>query len=103
MTDYFVETVALCKKYTDRKIANTISGTNGTITLGTSWTQVGSTDTYTQGVTISGYTVTNNTRVDLISDPAVISQMESDSVEQIYIRNTFNAYRCRRIRHCFFF
>ena len=35
-----------------------------------------------------GFIVTNKTRGDLVADPAIITQMDSDSVDRIYISNT---------------
>ena len=44
-------------------------------------------DPYTQAVTITGYTVTANTRADIMADDAVIEQMVNDGVDTIYIEN----------------
>ena len=52
-------------------------------------------DPYIKGVTLNGYTVTENTRVDLISDMATLRQMDADGVEALYIVNdngTLTAY-----------
>ena len=83
-----LETYALCKKYTDSQVGggSAITGTMGTITLGTSWT-AGSNGVYTQTVTATGYIVTRKTRVDLVADAATIAQLVADGVTQIYISN----------------
>lgn len=66
-------------------VARKTSGVVGSITIGTSWSGSGP---YTQTVTATGYTVTANTIVDLMTDSAVINQLQSDGVEQLYISNT---------------
>ncbi len=42
---------------------------------------------YTQTVTISGQTITANTRVDLLPNAGIISQMENDGVTALYVTN----------------
>ena len=54
------------------------------ISLSGGWT---GNDPYTQAVTITGYTVTANTRADIMADDAVIEQMVNDGVDTIYIEN----------------
>lgn len=63
------------------------------ITLSSTWT--GSASPYSQTVTISGYTVTANTKVDLQPAAAVIQQLIDDGVLGLYIINnngTLTAY-----------
>lgn len=62
------------------------------VTLGTTWSGNGP---YTQTVTVSGYTVTANTKVDLQPDATAIAQMISDGVNALYVVNnngTLTAY-----------
>lgn len=66
--------------------------TKKTISLATSWSGNGP---YTQTVTISNYTITANSKVDLQPDTDIISQMISDSIQALYIDNnngTLTAY-----------
>lgn len=56
-----------------------------TITTITTWSGSGP---YTQTVTLSNYTPTSNSKVDLQPDSTVISQMISDGVSGLYISNT---------------
>ena len=56
-----------------------------TITTTTTWSGSGP---YTQTVTLSNYTPTSNSKVDLQPDSTVISQMISDGVNGLYISNT---------------
>lgn len=56
-----------------------------TITTTTTWSGSGP---YTQTVTLSNYTPTSNSKVDLQPDSTVISQMISDSVNGLYVSNT---------------
>lgn len=64
-----------------------------TITLASaSWS---GSDPYTQTVTISGYTVTANTRVDIACDYATLNAMAADGVTALYFENsngTITAY-----------
>lgn len=63
------------------------------ITLSSTWT--GSASPYTHSVTISGYTVTANTKVDLQPAAEVIQQLIDDGVLGLYIINnngTLTAY-----------
>lgn len=79
-----VETLALAKKYTDEHGGG--GGTKvsvKTLTLSADWT--GSESPYTQSVTISGYTVTNKTKVDLTADETAIAVMQASGTERIYI------------------
>lgn len=55
-----------------------------TVNLSTSWSGNGP---YTQTVTISGYTITANSKVDLQQDATVISQLVADEVQGLYIEN----------------
>lgn len=62
------------------------------ITLSTSWS---GTDPYTQTVTVSGYTITANSKVDLQPDAATVNQLITDGVKALYIENnngTLTAY-----------
>ena len=64
----------------------------GSITLGTTWSGAGP---YTQTVTITGVTVTSNTKVDLQPDTTALAQMASDGITALYIENnagTLTAY-----------
>lgn len=63
------------------------------ITLDTSWS--GSSSPYTKSVTLPGYTVTSNTRVDLFCDATNVNKLVADGVGRIYIVNdngTLTAY-----------
>lgn len=63
-----------------------------TLSLSTTWTGSGP---YTQTVTVSGYTITANSKVDLQPDAAAIAQLVSDGVNALYIANdngTLTAY-----------
>lgn len=57
---------------------------NKSISMTTTW--IGA-DPYLQAVTVGGYTVTENTRVDLLADVTTMRQMEEDGVEALYIVN----------------
>ena len=62
------------------------------VTLSSTWSGSGP---YTQTVTVSGYTVTANTKVDLQPDATAIGQMISDGVLALYVVNnngTLTAY-----------
>ena len=56
-----------------------------TITTTTSWTT--QTDDYTQTVTVSGATVTANSKVDLQPDTTALTQMLSDGCTALYVEN----------------
>ena len=56
----------------------------GTITLSLSWSGSGP---YTQTVTVSGATISSNSKVDLQPTPAQLAQLISDGVEVIVIEN----------------
>ena len=59
------------------------------------WTQVGSSDVYSQSVTLSLANITSATRIDLFPDSATIMQMVNDGVYGIYVENnlgTLTAY-----------
>ena len=58
--------------------------TKGSISLSTTWSGNGP---YTQTVTISGYTITENSKVDLQPDAAVLSRLITDGVRALYIAN----------------
>lgn len=55
-----------------------------TITLSTSWS---GSDPYTQTVTISGATITANTKVDIQLGDSALAQLINDGVSAIYIEN----------------
>lgn len=62
------------------------------ITLSTTWS---GSDPYTQTVTLSNYTVTSNSKVDIQPDSTAIAQLISDGVKGLYILNnagTLTAY-----------
>lgn len=59
------------------------------ITLSSTWT--GSASPYSQTVTISGYTVTANTKVDLQPAAAAIQQLIDDGVLGLYVLNNNGA------------
>lgn len=62
------------------------------VTLSASWSGSGP---YTQTVTVSGYTVTANSKVDLQPDATTIAQLITDGVSALYIVNnngTLTAY-----------
>lgn len=56
-----------------------------TLTLSTEWNGIAS--PYTQAVPVSGYTVTNATKVDLVANPAVIEAMLDSRTDEIMIVN----------------
>ena len=56
------------------------------VSIGTSWAQVGSTSEYTQVVTISG--LQDGDKVDLQPDATALLQMQNDGVAAIWIVNT---------------
>lgn len=58
--------------------------TKKSISLSTTWSGSGP---YTQTVTVSGYTITANSKVDLQPDASVLAQMISDDVNALYISN----------------
>lgn len=70
-------------------MTDTISGNQpriATITLAAgAW--AGS-DPYTQTVTISGETITANTKVDLLPSTAVANQMASDGISELFVTNS---------------
>lgn len=69
------------KEYADRYATR-----YATITLPVaSWAASG--DNYIQTVTVSGYTVTANTMVDLQASPAVVAQLVADEVNALTIVN----------------
>ena len=55
------------------------------ISLSTNWSGTGP---YTQTVTISGYTITANSKVSLQPDAGVIAQLADDGVTAMYVANT---------------
>lgn len=69
-------------------MTDTISGNQpriATITLTAGlWSGTGP---YTQTVTISGQTITSNTKVDLIPDPDIVSQMAESETTSLFIVN----------------
>lgn len=63
-----------------------------TLTLSTSWS---GSDPYTQNVTVSGYDITEKTKVDIVGDATAINQLCSDGVSTVFITNnnkTLTAY-----------
>ena len=56
-----------------------------TLTLSTNWN--GTMSPYTQSVPVSGYTLTQNTKVDLVANPAVIDAMLASRTDEIMIIN----------------
>ena len=64
---------------------NLSSTSTGTITLSTTWS---GNDPYTQTVTVTGATVTSNSKVDLQPDATVIASLMNDGVKALYISNT---------------
>lgn len=57
----------------------------GSLSIGTSWT--GSESPYSQSITISGYTVTANTRVDLAADANTIATLTEQGVKSLFVVN----------------
>ena len=57
----------------------------GSITTSTTWTT--QTSDYTQTVTVSGATVTSNSKVDLQPDTTALTQMLSDGCTALYVEN----------------
>ena len=64
-----------------------IQQSTGMLTLSTSWT--GTESPYQQSVTVTGYTVTANTRVDLTADATVMNAMIDGGISAIYIKNNY--------------
>lgn len=63
-----------------------------TLTLGTSWSGY---NPYTQNVTVSGYTVTSKTKVDIVGDASTINTLCNDGVSTVFVSNnngTLTAY-----------
>ena len=56
-----------------------------TLTIGTDW--IGDESPYHQMVTVTGYTVTANTKVDIMADPSVIQVMLESECSEILIIN----------------
>ena len=54
------------------------------LSLGASWSGSGP---YTQAVTVSGYTLTARSKVDLQPDAAALAQLASDGVQALYVSN----------------
>lgn len=71
------------KEYVDGK-----APVKKSISLSATWSGSGP---YTQTVTISGYTITPNSKVDLQFDASQIEQMISDGVSEIYADNNNGA------------
>ena len=66
--------------------------TKKSISLSASWS---GTDPYTQIVTVSGYTITANSKVDLQPDAATVNQLIADGAKALYVENnngTLTAY-----------
>ena len=66
--------------------------TKKSISLSATWSGSGP---YTQTVTVSGYTITANSKVDLQPDATTIAQLITDGVKALYINNnagTLTAY-----------
>lgn len=85
-----VSLVSTGDKYNWNNKANKIQ--KKSITLSTTWS---GDDPYTQVVTISGYTVTANSKIDLQPDAATVNQLITDGVKALYIENnnsTLTAY-----------
>ena len=79
------ETLALAKEYTDEHGGGSggSSVTVKALTLSADW--AGNASPYTQEVTVTGYTVTSNTKVDLTADETAIGVMQASGTERIYI------------------
>lgn len=60
------------------------------ITLGTGWTGNGP---YVQAVSISGYSITANSKVDLQADAAAVNQFIADGVTAVYTENNNGSLR----------
>lgn len=71
------------KGYVDGKAPKKLA-----ISLSSTWSGDGP---YTQTVTLSGYTVTANSKVDIQPDSTVIAQLITDGVAALYIDNTSGA------------
>lgn len=56
-----------------------------TVTLSTNWS---GSDPYTQVVTVSGYTLTANSKVDLQPDATTLNQLMTDGVKALYVENS---------------
>ena len=58
--------------------------TKNSISLSATWSGSGP---YTQTVTVSGYTITANSKVDLQPDASVIGQLITDGVQGLFVTN----------------
>lgn len=87
-----LETLAAAKQYTKAYVEQHGSsespvgkaGIIGQVTLDTNWAGSGP---YTQSASISGYTVTANTKVDLLPDATLLQRMLDERVDEIFISN----------------
>lgn len=69
---------------TEYVLIGTGACTLGTISLSTTWTGSGP---YTQTVTITGATITENSKIDIQPTAAQLAQLISDGVVALYIEN----------------
>jgi len=65
--------------------ATTTTPSRATISLTDTWT--GSSSPYTQTVTVSGATITSDSKVDLLPDATVLAQMIEDGTTAMWIQN----------------
>lgn len=86
-----IETLAAARQFTkayvDHHGGSTPVGKTGiigTVSLDVNWSGEGP---YTQAAAVNGYTVTANTKVDLLPDADLFEQMLEERVDQIYIMN----------------
>lgn len=81
-------TLALAKSYTDEHGGGGGGETSKPkvlqLTIGTAWT---GDNPYQQSISVTGYSVTTKTKVDLDADSNTIDEMLSMEVSQIYIEN----------------
>lgn len=77
--------VEAANDHTDRVEARLPKEVKTTITLDTSWS--GSSPTFTQAVTVSGYTLTPRSKIDLQPDDTVILQLAADNVISLFVTN----------------
>lgn len=69
-------------------VSNSVPKT-GSITLSSSWTAADPSNiSFTQSVTLTGRTITSNTKVDLHPTTAALVQMVTDEVNSIFITNS---------------
>ena len=84
--DLGMAAVGTATKYARRDHVHNLPISAGSITVGALWTS--NTGYYTQTVTVSGATVTSNSKVDLQPDKDVIALLNNSGVTSMYVANS---------------